>query len=76
MFWFSVKLRRTMPAGVNKAVFESPVLSEVVPAVILLLSALVAERAHHCRGKHFGIERVDPQPFMFAGFRREFSAAI
>ncbi len=68
--------RGTVSAGVEKAVFESPVLRQVVPAVVLLLPALVAERAYRCRGKHFGIERGDPEPFMFGGCRREFSPAV
>ena len=67
---------RTGPAGVQKAVFEGPVLSQIVPAVILLLPAIVTKPAYHCRGKGLRIERRNPEPFVFRGFRRKFAPAV
>src|SRR5580704_8189892 len=66
----------TVAAGVQETVFEGPVLRQVVPAVILQLPAVMAQPAHHDRGKIFGIQRRDPEPFMFGGFRRKFAPAV
>ncbi len=65
-----------MPAGVQKTVFEGPVLSQIVPAVVLLLPAVMTQLAYQGGGKSFRIERRDPEPFMFGGFGREFAPAV
>jgi hypothetical protein len=39
------------PAGVEEARLESPVLSQIVPTVVLLFPAVMAEPAHQRGGK-------------------------
>src|SRR5882724_110505 len=65
-----------MPAGVQKAMFEGPVLGQVVPAIILLLPAIVAKPAYDFGGERFRIQRSDPEPFVFRSFRRELIPSI
>ena len=40
-----------MPAGMEKALLESPVLSEIVPPMVLLFPTVVAEPPHQRGGK-------------------------
>ena len=55
---------RAMLAGVQKAMFQSPVLSEIIPAVVLQNPTIMAEPAHLGSGKGFEVERGDPEPFL------------
>jgi hypothetical protein len=41
--------------------FESPVLSQVVPAVILLFPSVMTQSAYQSGGKRLAIERRDPE---------------
>ena len=53
-----------VPAGVEKAMFESPVLSQIIPAVVLLLPAVMAEPAHQGGGRGLCLQRGNPEPFV------------
>jgi len=57
-------LLRAMSAGVQKAMLKRPMLSEIVPAVVLQNPTIMAEPAHHRSGKGLGVERGDPEPFV------------
>lgn len=65
-----------MPTSVQKAMFEGPVLRQIVPAVVLLFPAVMAEPAHQRGGKGLRIERSDPEPFVLRGFRFKLAASI
>jgi len=53
------------------AMFEGPVLSQVVPTVILFPSVMT-QSAYQSGGNALPVERRDTEPFMFGGFSREF----
>lgn len=66
----------TVPAGVQKAVFESPVLGQIIPAIVLQLPAVMTQAANLGRGESQGIERRDPQPFVRSLFLLELTSAV
>src|SRR5258708_4699090 len=64
-----------VPAGVQKTMLEGPVLSQVVPAVVLLFPAVMTEPAHESGGKCLRIQRGNPEPFVLGGFWSKFATA-
>ena len=48
-----------MSAGVQKAMLKRPMLSEIVPAVVLQNPTIMAEPAHLGSGKGLAVERGD-----------------
>ena len=67
-----------MPTGVEKTMFECPVLRKIVPSLVLQNPPIVPELAHLGTGKCFGIERGDPKPFVrgLLGLQRAFAVMI
>ena len=65
-----------MPAGVEKAMLESPVLSQIVPTVVLLFPAAMAELAYQRGGKGLLIQSRNPEPFVLGRFRLKLAAAV
>src|SRR5579864_272696 len=65
-----------VPAGVEKAMFEGPVLSQIVPAVVLLLPAAMAQPAHQLGRKGLSIQSRNPEPFVFRRFGLKLSPAV
>src|SRR5678816_960656 len=65
-----------MPAGVEKAMLEGPVLSQIVPAVVLLFPAAMAEPAYQRGGKGLLIQSRNPEPFVLGGFRLKLAPAV
>ena len=62
--------------GVEKTMLESPILSQIVPPVVLLLPAEVTQPAHQHGGEGFGITQSGiPEPFVFSGFRFQLAVA-
>ena len=60
----------------HKIVFECPVLRQVHPAVVFLFPAVVTQAADLGSGKHAGLQRGSPHPFLFGGMGRQFSLTI
>ncbi len=58
-----------VPAGVQKTMLEGPVLSQIVPAVVLLFPAVMTEPAYEHGRKSLCIEGGNPEPFVLGGFR-------
>ena len=67
-------LARTVAAGVQKAMLESPVLGEIIPPVVLLFPARMAESAHEPGGKGLRAQGGRPEPFLSRGFRLPLAA--
>src|SRR5690348_12046207 len=57
----------TVPAGVEKSVFESPVFGQIHPAVVLILPAAVPQLADDPSGKGMLGQSGDPEPFVVGG---------
>ena len=57
----------TVLAGVEKVMLERPVLSEIVPAVVLQLPTVMPELANLQAGEDLTISRGDPKPLLFRG---------
>ena len=55
---------------------ESPILGEVVPPVVLLFPAVVAQTPNHLWREGLRVQRGDPQPFMVSGLGFELAAAV
>src|ERR1700738_4958932 len=56
--------------------FESPVLGQIHPAVVLILPAAVPELADDRSGKGLLGQSGDPEPFVISGMRSQLSLAI
>ena len=57
-------------------VLERPVLSEIVPAVVLQLPTVMPELANLQAGEDLTISRGDPKPLLFRGFRYALAAPV
>jgi len=66
----------TVLAGVEKVMLERPVLSEIVPAVVLQLPTVMPELANLQAGEDLTISRGDPKPLLFRGFRYALAAPV
>jgi hypothetical protein len=60
-----------MFAGVQESVLESPVLGEVVPAVVFVFPAVVSQTADQRGGKCLGIQGGDSHPLVIGGLGLE-----
>src|SRR5450755_2704077 len=60
--------------GVEEAVFEGPVLGQIVPAVILLFPAVMAKSSYQRGGKGWSVQGSDPEPFMLGRFGLKLAA--
>src|SRR2546429_10033872 len=56
--------------------FESPVLSQIVPAVVLLLPAVMAEPAHQGGGKGLCLQCRNPEPFVLGRLGFQLASAV
>jgi len=65
-----------VPASVEKSVFESPMLGQIHPAVVLILPAAVPQLADDPSGKGLLGQGGDPEPFVVGGMRSQFSFAV
>ena len=65
-----------VPAGVQKAMFEGPVLSQIVPAVVLQFPAVMAEPTHQRGGKGMGIQSRNPEPFVLGRFGLQLAPTV
>src|SRR6266571_2083889 len=63
-------------AGVQKTVFEGPVLRQMIPAIVLQEPSIMTQAAHFDSGKRLGIEGGDPKPFMRGLFRFLLTLAV
>src|SRR5438477_11980502 len=66
----------TVPASVEKSVFESPVFRQIHPAVVLILPAAVPQLADDPSGKGMLGQSGYPEPFVVGGMRGQFSFAV
>src|SRR6266487_1057457 len=65
-----------VPASVEKAMLEGPVLSQIVPTVVLLFPAAMAEPAYQRGGKGLLIQSRNPEPFVLGRFRLKLAPAV
>jgi hypothetical protein len=63
-----------MFAGVQESVFEDPVLSQIVPAVVFLFPTVRTRAANDRLREREGLQRRNPEPFMIRAFGMELAA--
>jgi hypothetical protein len=65
-----------VPAGVQKAVLEGPVLREIVPPVVLQFPTVMTESADLVGGKCLRVQGGNPEPFVGGGFGLELTLTV
>ena len=65
-----------MPGSVEKTMLERPVLGQVVPAIVFLFPAVMAELTDQLCGECLRVQRGNPEPFVVGGLGLELAPAI
>lgn len=65
-----------VPASVQKAMLEGPVLCQIIPAVVFLFPAVMPEPTDQLGGKSLRVQGSNPEPFVVGGLGLKLAPSV
>jgi len=65
-----------MATGVQKTMLQGPVLGQIVPPIVFLLPALMAQLTYQGGREGLRHQRANPEPFVIGSFGLKLAASV